>query len=320
MTSGLRNETKVGLLAVSAIVLLIIGYSYVSGKKLFTKKSTYYAVYNQVSGLQVSNPVVINGYRIGEVEDIHITSPSNPHILVAFSIKDDIQVPLDTKAEIYNADLLGSKAIRLKMDTISEAMHKPGDTIRSGTKSSLQQTIKNELAPIKNKTASLITQIDTLVRNVNMVMNKGGRQALASSIDNFNQSLENLEKSTNQVNNLLSDQEGDFRQMISKASSVAKNLDQQSKAINNTMQNVSKFSDSLAAANLKASIDTASRAMNRFKSIMKKIDRGSGTAGKLVNDSQLYYNLEQSSAELDSFLKDLQKRPGRYVKVPIFDF
>lgn len=316
----MRNETKVGLLAVSAIVLLIVGYSYVSGKKIFTSKSTYYAIYNQVSGLQVSNPVVINGYRIGEVEDIHITSPTNPHIMVAFSVKDDIKVPKGAKAQIYNADLLGSKAIRLKMDSTSQELHKPGDTILSGTKASLKETIKKELTPLKDKTASLITKIDTLVGNVNTIMNKGGRQALANSIDNFNQSLENLENSTQQVNNLLSDEQGALRQVIRRASSVAKNLDQQSKAINNTMHNISNFSDSLAAADLKASIDTASRAINRFKSIMKKIDQGKGSAGKLVNDSQLYHNLEQSSAELDTLLKDLQKRPGRYVKVPIFDF
>jgi phospholipid/cholesterol/gamma-HCH transport system substrate-binding protein len=316
----LRNETKVGLLAVAAIVLLIVGYSYVSGKKLFTTKSTYYAVYKQVSGLQISNPVVINGYRVGEVEDIQISSPSNPQIRVAFSIKNDIKVPIGAKAEIYNADLLGSKAIRLRMDTVSGDLHQPGDTLRSGTKSSLQETIKTELAPIKDKTASLITQIDTLVRNVNMIMNKGGRKALANSIDNFNQSLENLEKSTQQVNTLLSDEEGEFRQVIKRASSVAKNLDQQSKAINNTMQNISNFSDSLAASDIKASIDTANRAINRFKSIMKKIDQGRGTAGKLVNDTQLYRNLEQSSAELDTLLKDVRKRPGRYVKIPIISF
>jgi phospholipid/cholesterol/gamma-HCH transport system substrate-binding protein len=316
----LRNETKVGLLTITAIVLLIVGYSYVSGKKIFTTKSTYYAVYNKVSGLQVSNPVLINGYRIGEVEDIHITSPADPHILVAFTVKDDIQVPKGAKAEIYNADLLGSKAIRLIMDTTNQTLHKPGDTILSSTQQSLKETIKGELSPIKDKTASLITKIDTLVGNVNTVMNKGGRQALAKSIENFNQSLKNLEKSTRQVNNLLSDEQGDLRQVIKRASSVAKNLDQQSRAINNTMQNVSNFSDSLAAADLKASIDTANRAIKRFKSIMKKVDQGQGTAGKLVNDSQLYHNLEQSSGELDTLLKDLQKRPGRYVKFPIIDF
>ena len=316
----LRNETKVGLLAVAAVVLLIVGYTYVSGRQIFSRKSTYYAVYPQVSGLQVSNPVLINGYRIGEVEDIHITSPANPDILVSFTVKDDVQVPQGATAQIYNADLLGSKAIRLLMDTNTRKLHQPGDTLMGGTQESLKETITNELSPLRDQASSLITKIDTLVGNINTVMNKGGRQALASSISNFNKSLQNLKGSTQQVEQLLSNEQGEFRQVLKKASSIAENLDNQSKAINNTMQNISNVSDSLAAADLKASMDTADQAIRRLNAIMGKIDSGKGTAGKLVNDPKLYHNLEQSSAELDSLLKDLQKRPGRYVKFPIFDF
>lgn len=316
----MRNETKVGLLTVAAVVLLVVGYSYVSGRKIFSSKSTYYAVYTQVSGLEVSNPVTINGYRIGEVEDIQITHPSDPNILISFKIQDDVQVPKGATAQIYSADLLGSKGIRLMMDTTTRKLHQPGDTLLSSTEQSLQESITNELSPIKNKTASLITKIDTLVNHVNQIMNKGGQKALSSSIDNFNKSLQSLERSSREVETLLSDEQGELRQLIKNASSIAENLDQQSASINNTMQNVSDFSDSLAAANLKSSLDTVTRAMNRFNSIMAKIDKGKGTAGKLVNDPKLYNNLEQSSAELDTLLKDLQDNPGRYVKFPIFDF
>ena len=206
------------------------------------------------------------------------------------------------------------------MDTTTRKLHQPGDTLLSSTEQSLQESITNELSPIKNKTASLITKIDTLVNHVNQIMNKGGQKALSSSIDNFNKSLQSLERSSREVETLLSDEQGELRQLIKNASSIAENLDQQSASINNTMQNVSDFSDSLAAANLKSSLDTVTRAMNRFNSIMAKIDKGKGTAGKLVNDPKLYNNLEQSSAELDTLLKDLQDNPGRYVKFPIFDF
>ena len=316
----MRNETKVGLLTITAVVLLIIGYSFVSGNKIFSTSDTYYAVYKQVNGLKASNPVFINGYRIGEVKDIHIADPRKPRILVKFSIKDKVQVPLGAKAQIYSSDLLGSKAIQLLVDTTTGDLHSPGDTLIADNQQSLKESISSELSPLRQKTSSLITQIDTLVGTVNTIMNEGGRDALASSINNFNRSLQNLESSTQELDRLLTDEKGELRQILSRTSSVAKNLDKQSKAINNTMGNLSKVSDSLAAANLKASLDTAGRAIGRFKSIVRKIDQEEGTLGKLVNDPQLYNNLERSSAELDSLLKDVQGRPGRYVKFPIIDF
>ncbi len=316
----MRNETKVGLLAITAVVLLIIGYSYVSGNKIFSSSDTYYAVYRQVSGLQASNPVFINGYRIGEVKNIQITHPQEPRILVKFSVKDQVRVPKGAKAQIYSSDLLGSKAIQLLMDTTATSLHSPGDTLIADNQQSLKESISSELSPLRQKTSSLITQIDTLVGTVNTIMNEGGQDALASSIDNFNRSLQNLESSTQELDKLLSDEKGELRQILSRTSSVAKNLDEQSQAINNTMGNLSQVSDSLAAANLKASLDTAGRAIGRFRSIVRKIDQEEGSLGKLVNDPQLYNNLERSSAELDSLLKDVQGRPGRYVKFPIIDF
>lgn len=316
----MRNETKVGLLAVVAIILLIVGYSYVSGRKLFSSTDRYFAVYKQVSGLQTSNPVFINGYRIGEVKDIHITRPSNPSITVAFSVNEEIQIPKGAKAQIYNSDLLGSKAIQLLVDTTASTLHHPGDTLLADNQESLTESISSELSPLKQKTSSLITQIDTLVGTVNTIMNEGGREALAGSIDNFNRSLQNLEHSTRELDQLMSNEKGQLRQILDRTSSVAQNLDQQSQSINNTLQNLSDISDSLAAAELKASLDTAGKAIGRMQSITRKIDQEEGTLGKLVNDPKLYNNLEQSSAQLDSLLKDIQGRPGRYVKFPIINF
>jgi phospholipid/cholesterol/gamma-HCH transport system substrate-binding protein len=53
-------------------------------------------------------------------------------------------------------------------------------------------------------------------------------------------------------------------------------------------------------------------------SITQKIDKGEGTAGKFINDKELYDNLNKSSLELQMLLKDLQKNPSRYVNISVF--
>ena len=62
--TAVRPEFKVGLLAVSGIVLLVLGVNYLKGFNPFAKTSNYLVVYDQVSGLAVSNPVLINGFQV----------------------------------------------------------------------------------------------------------------------------------------------------------------------------------------------------------------------------------------------------------------
>jgi phospholipid/cholesterol/gamma-HCH transport system substrate-binding protein len=52
--------------------------------------------------------------------------------------------------------------------------------------------------------------------------------------------------------------------------------------------------------------DRLSEVMKHIDGIVDKIDRGEGTAGKLLNDGRLYEQLLEDSRQLDLVLKDLK--------------
>ena len=52
--------------------------------------------------------------------------------------------------------------------------------------------------------------------------------------------------------------------------------------------------------------------------ITKKINRGEGSLGMLVNDDSLYIELEKSSRELNLLLEDIRMNPKKYVKFSVF--
>ena len=56
----LRSEFKIGVLVVAGIVLLVLGVNYLKGFNPFARSNTYYAVYDDVAGLAVSNPVPVS--------------------------------------------------------------------------------------------------------------------------------------------------------------------------------------------------------------------------------------------------------------------
>jgi phospholipid/cholesterol/gamma-HCH transport system substrate-binding protein len=106
----LSNETKVGALTAIAIALLFIGYSFLKGNDVFSSENTFYTDYDNVDGLAVSNPVLVNGFKIGRVSKT--TLLDNGKIRTEFKIEDDYNIPSNTIARISNDGFLGGHCFR----------------------------------------------------------------------------------------------------------------------------------------------------------------------------------------------------------------
>ena len=114
----LRPEFKIGLLVVTGLVLLVIGVNYLKGFNIFARSNSYYAVYDNVSGLAVSNPVIINGYKVGQVRRIEFLKGGQGELIVEFVVEHpNLFFPLNSVAMIHSSDLLGTKAIRIDRET-----------------------------------------------------------------------------------------------------------------------------------------------------------------------------------------------------------
>jgi len=85
-----------------------------------------------------------------------------------------------------------------------------------------------------------------------------------------------------------------------------------------TTGNLAQFTDSLNQVDIKGLATSLEKTLNSFDSIMVKIDNGEGSIGKLVNDEELYNNLEGASKELEELIRDLKENPKRYVNISVF--
>lgn len=83
----ISNETKVGILAVVAIVLLVMGINFLKGKSIFKSGNFIYADFTNAQGILVSNPVLANGFRIGSVYEIMENDNNLQSIKVAIKLK-----------------------------------------------------------------------------------------------------------------------------------------------------------------------------------------------------------------------------------------
>ena len=94
------KEIKVGFLAVLGIMMSVFSYNYLKGINLFEKNRKFIVKYEKVDGLSVSNPVTMNGFKIGKVQKINFNSKNTRELLVDIAIDNDVIFPKTSLAEL----------------------------------------------------------------------------------------------------------------------------------------------------------------------------------------------------------------------------
>lgn len=307
----ITNETKVGVLTVIALAILFLGYSFLRGKDVFSSDNKFHTVYDNVDGLTVSKPVMVNGFQIGRVSKMELLE--NGKIRVEFRISSDYPVPSNTIARIVNADLLGTKAIVFDLGN-STTMAKDGGVLQSDVQANLLEKVE----PLQNKIENLVVKLDSVLTGINSALNDDFQRDFKSSLRSISASLGNIENITSDVEKLMGSEKIRLANIMQNLEAITNNFKNNNATINSILANLDNLSDDLATMEIKSTIDNANQAMADVHSITDKINRGEGSLGLLVNDDQLYNNLNNASAELDELIRDLKTNPGKYIKLSIF--
>ncbi len=314
----ISKEAKIGLFAACALAGLYFGYNFLRGKKIFSSQNTYYVVYNKIDGIVKSTPIYFKGLKVGQVEKLSLfrTDSSNA-IMATLLIDKKIQLAASSEAKIVSMDLLGGKAISLLIPSLVDPITE-GDTLVGTIENSLSASISEMITPVKNKTENVMVSLNKVLTELEKVLANGGTADLSSGISNLAGIMENLRKTTSQLDQLLQSEKGKIGKITGNMASLTETLKNNNQELDATLKNFKNISDSLSQAPIKQTIEQLNKTAKQLALITEKIEKGEGTAGKLVNDKELYDNLNKSSFELQSLLKDLQANPKKYVNVSVF--
>lgn len=101
----LNNETKVGILAIVAILVLILGFNFLKGSSVFSKAPVLYAEFSNIGTLQKSNTVKINGLDIGTVANLTPKDNEVSRIVAEIHLNRDYRIPSSSVAVINETPL-----------------------------------------------------------------------------------------------------------------------------------------------------------------------------------------------------------------------
>ena len=297
------KEIKAALFVLIGIFLFLIGFNFLNGTSLFKSENNLYAVYDQVEGLQSGTKVTVNGLTVGKVSSIDFL-PSTNKILVSFTVRNDLEFSKNSIAELYEASLIGGKSIAIIPVYDTDRILASGDTLQSRIKPGLTDVIGSEISPLQKKIGELLINADTLISSLNTVLDDQAQQGLNKAMTEVSITITNLNTVSAALSKILSKQESNINQTFHNLAQASVNLNQ--------------ISDSLSQANLKGMVTQFETAASSLNSILKSIEQGEGSIGKLIHDDALYNNLEASTKEVELLIKDLKEHPKRYVHFSLF--
>ena len=306
----ISNEVKVGATALLTIVVFVWLFNFLKGKDFLKSTAIYYTVYDKVGGLAESSPVEVNGYKVGVVSSLDFIDPQSGKLLVEFSVNKNFRLPKNTVAEIVPVSLLGGMKVQFVYGN-GPGTYSPGDTIPGRLAVSLMDKIDTEILPVKEKISNLIVVLDSVVSSIDDVMDPAFKKDLKETLTHLNNSTASLDK-------VLGSKEKELSATLDNISKFSKMLSDNSAKMTRTFSNLETISDTLAAADIYASVTNLKASLEKAALLMDNLNNGKGSAGQFLTNDTLYANLTNSLGSLNMLLQDMKSNPKRYVHFSVF--
>lgn len=309
MKFHINNETKIGILAVVAVALLVLGFNFLKGRDLFDKSRKLHAVFHSVNGLSTSNPVTINGLQVGAVYKMIEKDANFDSIVVTLNFAKDINIPVNSIAFI-NKDLLGTASLSIELGN-STAFIQNGDTLNTQITTGILDDVKASINPALNNVNGTLKSLDSVIEVIGAIFDPATKFNIQKIVTNLTVSSANLQS-------LLNAQTGMLAKTIGNLNSVTANLAAQNSIINRTLGNLDTATGKFAALKLDETLGALNKTITELNAAVAKVNSPDGSVGLLLNDKKLYQNLENTTRSLNILLDDLRVNPKRYVSISIF--
>ncbi len=302
------NELKVGFLALLAFLILYLGFNFLKGNDVFSSARIYYVEYENVDGLMVSNQVMVNGIEVGKVKKVELQPSKGNKILVTLRFSQDIVIPDKTVAVLSDGALLGGKIIRLRLEGKGNL---PEDSFLKG------ETEVGVTALLKERAIPVIANADSLLVSFRQISNKFDNTGtyLNTLLKTSNETVSNINGS---VNGIVTDNRANIAQISANMKTLSSDLMETEKQLRPLLTKFNTVADSLNALRIGKTLKEVDATVISLRKIVQGLERGEGTAGKLIKNDSLYLGLNRTLVDLDKLLLDFRLQPKRYIGISVF--
>jgi phospholipid/cholesterol/gamma-HCH transport system substrate-binding protein len=290
------KEAIIGLVTVISLFVLYFGINYLKGVNLFKPTNHYYVLMPNVSELQTSSPIYVDGFKVGIVSkiDFGFDSPSNSIVLL-ISLDEKMKIQTGSYFELKSG-LTSGAYLNLVLNKYVGSYYQMGDTIEGVSKNtSFTDQLSNSIIP---QVENILPRLDSILIGIQTLVN---HPALSQSFNHIEATTASLQRSSAQLNALLSKDIPVIMNDLQKISS-----------------NFVTISSDLNQLDLKASLDKIDKVIENIDRLSLQLNDPNSSLGLLLNDRSLYDNLDTTAKNASDLLKDFKEHPKKYLDISIF--
>ncbi len=294
MKTVFTKEAKIGIVSIVSLALLYIGINYLKGVNLFKPVNHYYVAFSNVKGVTVSSPVFVEGFKVGLVREISYDYDTTGKITVLVSLEDKMRINKGSYITVVNS-FLGGAELHIHLNTFVDDYFHSGDTIEGRMESDLMASVQENLLP---GIEQMMPKLDSILGGLQTLVN---HPALAQSLAHVEQTTASLEHSSRRLDQMLAK---DVPVIVENLKGITANFE--------------SVSGQLKDLDLSGTMRTVNATLANLKLTTDKLNSEDSSLGLLLNDRQLYDNLNGTMENASLLLLDLREHPKRYVHFSLF--
>ena len=294
MKTVFTKEAKIGLVSIVSLALLYLGINYLKGVNLFKPVNHYYVAFSNVKGVTVSSPVFVEGFKVGLVREISYDYDTTGKISVLVSLEDKMRINKGSYITVVNS-FLGGAELHIHLNTFVDDYFHSGDTIEGRMETDMMTSVQENLLP---GIEQMMPKLDSILGGLQTLVN---HPALTQSLAHVEQTAASLEHSSRRLDQLLAK---DVPVIVENLKGITANFE--------------SVSGQLKELDLAGTMRTVNATLANLKLTTDKLNSADNSLGLLLNDRQLYDNLNGTMENASLLLLDLREHPKRYVHFSLF--
>ncbi len=287
------KNVKIGIAFLVSLVMIYFGVNFLKGVNIFQKQNTYISVFDNVNNLNVSSPVLVNGYQVGLVNSIHMIESDSMELAVEIRLDKGFKVKKGSKLE-FNTDFLGGSSVNLLINPYGTEILSPGDTIIGTRAVGLMDGVANVIP----KTDSIMSRIDSVSI---ALQNLATDPSWLSTIESMSETMKQLQASSISLKKVMSNLENDLP-------SIGNNLADVS-------ENFKKISHNLADIDVQSTFKSIDSTVINLKHLSDNLNSTDNSLGMLTNGTQLHDSITSTLNSATQLLEDIRENPEKYLSV-----
>ncbi len=301
-----------GLLIFVSMGVFIFGILYVQDISLKKSNYSFTVIFDNVQGLNEGDDVNMLGKRIGKVSRAKIIGQK---IAVELSIDNSFafKIPVDSKIEVKSEGLMGSKYVSIAPGENTKKYILAGETVEGQREYDFSE-ITPGIVPITQ-------DIGVFARRLKATLGEEEKDRIRNTVLNIESLTKELDEFVKSYREVLSQTEkNELKTIISNlgeaSNTINEKMDGDFSEILSNFKDVSEHSKELKSAidDFKISSKSLKSSSQRLDSLLRKVEDGEGSLGKLINDASLFDNLNGLAVEGKDLIQDIKENPTKYMK------